>query len=407
MSKMLKVTRREYLATVRTKGFIIGLLVAPVFMAGSGIVFALMEGRVDTADKQFAVIDRSGLMTEVITAAAEARNATVREEESNRRIPAYHIEIVPPDEADPDGQRFALSERVRSDDLHAYIEIGPGVLHPSGSERDRITYHAPNAAIDENRGWFNSVINNELRRLRLVEAGINTEQVPDLFTWISVVGMGLVSTDEATGTIGQAEQASELETILVPIVVMLLMFLMIMMAAVPQLQAVMEEKSNRIAEVILGSIRPFDFMMGKLLGGVAVALTAWTVYLTVALVVLRNVNLERFIPWHILPWFLLYVIVAIFMYGALMAALGAMCNDPSEAQNVTFPAMLPIMLPMFFLMPILQAPNTTFSIVFSLIPPFTPTLLLVWISGRVFRGAILMQGTPPKLKNFLRWATRG
>ncbi len=80
------------------------------------------------------------------------------------------------------------------------------------------------------------------------------------------------------------------------------------------------------------------------------------------------------------------IIISIFMYGALLAALGSACNDLAEAQSITFPAMVPMMLPMFIMMPVIQNPESTFSTVISL---------------------FLMQGTPPKLKHFVKWAVRG
>lgn len=119
----------------------------------------------------------------------------------------------------------------------------------------------------------------------------------------------------------------------------------------------------------------------------------------------------------------------------MLAALGSACNDAKDAQNLTFPAMLPIMIPMFLLMPILQEPSSSFATGLSLFPPFTPmlmllrictpmgvpawqpwvglsgvllfTLLSVWAGGRIFRVGILMQGKPPKISHILRWAIRG
>ncbi len=91
--------------------------------------------------------------------------------------------------------------------------------------------------------------------------------------------MGLVTRDSETGQIQDARRPNEVQAIAGPVVMVMLMFMMIMMGAVPLLQSVMEEKNQRIAEVILGSVGPFDFMMGKVIGGVAVALTASSVYI--------------------------------------------------------------------------------------------------------------------------------
>ncbi len=197
----------------------------------------------------------------------------------------------------------------------------------------------------------------------------------------------------------------------------------------------MEEKSQRIAEVVLGSARPFQFMAGKVLGGVTVSLTAAMVYVVGGVFAVREMGLAEYVPYHVLPWFFVYTLLAIVMLGATYAAFGSTCNDPSEAQSLMLPAMLPVMIPMFVMVPVLKEPESAFAIALSLFPVFTPilmlirqtlggglpawqpwvgvggmalfTLLAVWAAGRVFRVAILMQGTPPKLGRMLRWAIRG
>ncbi len=438
MRKALKVAAREYKATVKTKGFIIGLILAPVVMGGSGLAMAFLKDRVDTKDKRVAVIDRTGLVTDAVIQAAAARNEQdVLDEESGEKVrPAYLIEIVEPQTERREAQRLELSDRVRNGDLHSFVEIGDGVLHPRADQDGaRISYYGENAAMDEVRTWIGRPINDELRRLRLVQAGVDQSELPDLFDWISPEPLGLVSIDSETGEIGGAERTSELQALLIPIIPVMLMFLMLMMGAVPQLQAVTEEKAQRIAEVMIGSIRPFEFMMGKLIGGVGVSLTAAMVYVVGGVLAIRFMDLGQYIPYHVLPWFFVYVVAAVFMVGALQAALGSACNDATEAQSVAFAAMLPIMVPMFVMMPVVMQPESGFATGMSLFPLFTPflmllrqgtpagvavwqpwvglvgmlafTVLLVWVGGRIFRVGILMQGTPPKLGNILRWAIRG
>ncbi len=84
---------------------------------------------------------------------------------------------------------------------------------------------AKNAALDDVRKWTGWPINNQLRKLRLADAGIDDSQVTDLFDWVDVGGMGLVSVDESTGDISDAQEATPIEAIIVPIVFMMLMFL--------------------------------------------------------------------------------------------------------------------------------------------------------------------------------------
>jgi len=438
MRKTLMLARREYRAAVRTKGFIISLILAPVLMGGSALGMLLFENQVDTADKKVAIVDRSGVAAEALVAAAAQRNETeIRDEETGEQVkPAYRFEIVPPDASDPARQRLELSDQVRSRELHAFLDIGPDVLHPGEDpERNRITYHAENAALDEIRGWLGWPINNHLRRTRVLELGVAEEAIADLFSWTNPEGMGLVSVDLETGEIREARRSSEGEAILVPLILVMLMFMMVMMGAMPLLSAVMEEKTQRIAEVLLGSLKPFEFMMGKVLGGLAVSLTCSAVYVVAGIFAVRQAGIEEMIPFHLLPWFFTFMVLAILMEGSILAAFGSACNDAKEAQAVTFPAMAPIFIPMFILVPVIQQPLNTLATGLSFIPPFTPMLMLVrmaapvqipawqpwvglvgvliftvlaiWGGGRIFRIAILMQGTPPRLGKLLKWVVRG
>ena len=226
-----------------------------------------------------------------------------------------------------------------------------------------------------------------------------------------------------------------MEAIGVPIIMMMLMFLMVMMTVPGLLHSVMEEKTQRIAEVLLGSIRPFEFMMGKVLGGIAVALTSSAVYIVGGILVVRHMDLEKYIPYQILPWFFAYMLLAIIMLGAMSATLGSTCSEAKDAQSLTSMTTLPAMIPMFIYFPVVKEPMSSFATWVSLFPTFTPflmlirqttpagipawqpwlglvgvlsfTILFVWAGGRIFRVAILMQGTPPKLMNLIRWALRG
>jgi ABC-2 type transport system permease protein len=438
MPKVLQIAKREYLAIVRTKGFVIGLVLAPVVMGGSAIAMALLEGHVDTRDRTLAVVDRSGVVAEALVAAAEARSArAVYDEETGEKVaPAYVIDVVEPDDRDPLAQRLELSDRVRSGRLHAFIEIGAGVLHPRADTAGaRVAYYAENAAMDDIRRWVERPINDRLRWLRLRETGIEVSAVPDMFDWVAAGPMALVSWDPETGEMRGGRRTSEIEALVVPLVLPMLMFLMIMMGAVPLLSAVVEEKSQRIAEVVLGSAEPSQFMAGKVVGGVAVSLTGSAVYIVGGVIALQHMGLSEHIPYRILPWFVAYMLMAIVMLGSVYLAFGSACNDAQEAQSLMLPAMLPVMIPMFVMVPVLREPDSFFATLFSLVPPFTPMLMLirmavregvplwqqwfglagmvgaaalaVWAAGRIFRVAILMQGVPPRLGNLFRWAFRG
>jgi ABC-2 type transport system permease protein len=438
MRKIFILAKREYNTAVRTKGFIIGLLLAPVLMMGSFIVMAVMKDKVDLSDKHIVVIDHSGLMTEYLTQAVADRNKSeINDPETGQQIkPAYYVEFIGPDTTDNFQQKLELSNKVRSKELHAFIEIGPEIMHPGEeTEKSGIKYFSENSALDVVRDWFSGSINNHIRQLRIKELNIDDKSVNDLFSWINLEGLGLISVDKKTGTMKDARQIGIGESIIIPYIMVFLMFMMLMMSATPLLTAVMEEKMNRIAEVLLGSVTPFQFMMGKILGSIAVSLTAGAVYVIGGIITARQMGVGNMIPYDIIPWFFIFLILNIIMVGSGMAALGSACNDNKDAQALQFPAMIPIILPLFIMMPVIQEPLSNFSTALSLFPPFTPMLMLlrmatpvsipvwqplagfigvllltvfsVWAGGRIFRTCILMQGQKPKLGNIIKYIVKG
>lgn len=440
MRKLLQVARREYLAAVRTKGFIMGLVMAPLLMGGSIIAITTLRNQVDVSDKRVAIVDRTDKLGEGLVKAAEERNQReVNDPKTGRKLkPAYRLEVLPVQREALDAQRLELSDRVRRGELHAFVDIAPDVLHPGAggaTNQPPVAYHAKNPALDDLRQWLQNPLNDLLRKARLAEAGIDPTKVQDLFRWQGVEGMGLVSRDTATGGVQSARRRNEAEAVGVPMAVMMLMWIVVMMGAMPLMNSVMEEKNQRIAEVLLGAVPSFDLMMGKVLGGLGVAMTGAVFYVGMTMFSLANLGLAGYVPFPILPWFFAFMVLNIFMLGAVFAALGSLCSDAKDVQNATFPALLPTLVPMFIWLPVVQQPLSPFATWTSLFPPFTPmlmllrqsaseavpawqpwaglagvlatTLLAVWVGGRVFRLGVLWPGKPPKFRDLIRVLWRG
>lgn len=437
MNKALIIAKREYKAAVRTKGFLISILLLPIFMGGGLFVFTLLKDKVDISEKRVAVIDYSGMFNEYLTQTAESWNKNdIYNDKKEQVYPTYKIELIKPDTNTAASQKLLLSERVRKKELHAFLQIGSNVIHPLGAEeQSRIFYYGENAAVDNVRSWFNNVINNKIREIRLLELGIKQDKVRDLFYWVNTEGMGLVNIDTKTGKAGEARKSSELQTILVPYILLLLMFMMVVMSAIPLLTAVMEEKTERIAEVLLGSVTPWQFMIGKVLGSLGVSFTTSAIYIVGAVFTLNRMDMSHVIPYDVLPWFFVYMLFEIIMVGSIMAALGAICNDSKDAQAIQFPAMLPIIIPLFLMMPIILDPLGKMAVGFSLFPLWTPmlmllrqstsvtipvwqpivgligvalfTILCVWAGARVFRSSIILQGKRPKLGTLIKYIVKG
>lgn len=439
MRKILDVAIREYNAAVRTKAFIISVVAMPILMGGGIIAHGLFKDQVDLTPKQIAVIDHTGAIGKWLDTAAGLYNAkeTIDKESGKQNKPHIKIELVPAaPEGERDTQSLALSDRVRDKELNAWVEIGKDVIQPGEDiQAAMVAYHSKGTIRDDQLRWLATEINNHVHDLRISAANIDKDTVRHLIAPVAVESLGLVSLDEATGQVSSAQKTNEIATLLVPMAMMMLMFIMITIGTQPLLNAVLEEKMQRIAEVLLGSVTPFQLMMGKLLGTIGVSFTVAIIYLVGGYFTVEKLGVTDFIPYSILPWFFAYQTVAIFMFGAMFAAIGSACNDLKEAQSLMMPIWILVCAPLFVWFQVVREPMSKFATTLSLFPPCTPMLMLlrqctpegvpawqpwagiaaviactflsVWVAGRIFRVGLLMQGQPPKLGEILRWAVRG
>lgn len=433
MHRILRIARRDYIAAVFTKGFLIGLILAPILMCGGLLAIPVMK-HVEPSERRLVVIDPSATLEGPVMEAAQARRRG--KPGSPATGPELHIEFQTLQTPASETQRLRLADRVRSGSIHAFVEIGEELLDPNANPTGSvIRYYARSSAMDETRDWIERTLNDELRRRRFTAAGVDPSRLGALNAWIRVQGMTLPSRDKATGEVKAARKENQLATIAVPMVAILSMMMLVMMGAMPLLQSVLEEKSQRIAEVLLGCASPWEIMAGKLLGGVGVTLTAMLFYGGAGFVAMSSLAVSGAVPWGLIPWFLAFGISAVLMYGSVAVALGSACSDAKDAQHLQMPVMMPLLLPVMIMMPVLKEPNSTLATALSLFPPFTPlfmvlrlgspagvpawqawiglagvlatTALTLWIAGRIFRVGILMQGKLPKFSEILRWGLRG
>ncbi len=437
MRKTLVIAVREYQAAVRTKMFIITLVLMPILATGGLIAHRLLGGQVDTTDRRVAVIDRSGVLFDVLAKAADARNASLRDPQTNEKTgPAFLFDRVEPDDTDPEGQLLSLSNAVRQGRYFAFIEIGPEVLRPGADPaRAQIEYYTDTPMYGRIERFISEPLNNAIQSQRLAEVGIDKRVVDWATRWVPVETLGLLEVDAKTGEIHGADRAAREARIGVVIFCLLTMFMVITVGATPLMQGVLEEKMQRIAEVLLGSVTPFQLMAGKLLGMVGVSLTVLVLYVLAGVGVAEGIGLRAVAARSLIVWIATYQVLAILMFGSLFSAIGAACSDLKEAQSAFLPIWLIVCVPLFVLGPILEEPTSRFATVVSLIPLFTPivmvirlaavpviplwqpmlgvlltlamTTLAVFVSGRIFRVGLLMQGKGASFRDMLRWAIRG
>src|SRR3989442_6849151 len=307
MRKIFVVAGRDYRAAVKTKSFLISLLIMPLMMGGSILVQLLLKDKVDITDKHFAIIDRTGgaLAAQLQAAVTKRNSKEILDKEGKQTKPRFILETVESIGDRPkaiDQVRYELSEKVRKQELFGFLEIGPdvakfqpGVKTPEATSvddepRDAVSptddshvvrYQSNSATYNAFENWARGILNKEVQRARFEAARVNLPQpeLQELLRPVTLVAKGLSSRDPATGEIEEAPDENLAASFGLPGGMMFLMFMLVLVGATPLMQAVVEEKMQRIAEVLLGSIRPFELMLGKLLGMVGVSLTLAAVYL--------------------------------------------------------------------------------------------------------------------------------
>ena len=340
MRKVITIATSEFLTAVRAKGFLIGILFMPVLFGGALALQASgrTPGRQHRAS--IAIIDDTGGCFAPLSAAAAAWNrgerdlgpdvtgrAAVRGRSAWRPAPA-------------DGH-----EAVRLDCRNACAERGAVCLcrvarQAAGPETtEKIRYYSSAPAYGELPDWLHRSVMKEVvctafrRRQRQPPRRGQPDQAAG--------DRGARPADaRRDGSVRAAQTVDKVRTIGVPVAFMFVLFIIVMTTTPQLLNSVLEEKMSRISEVLLGSVTPFQLMLGKLLASTSVSAVLTLVYLTGAAYAARRWGYLDVIDPRMLAWFVVFLLLAVLIYGSLFIAIGSACSDLKDAQNLMTPAMM-------------------------------------------------------------------
>jgi ABC-2 type transport system permease protein len=328
--------------------------------------------------------------------------------------------------------------------------LAAAVLIPPDIERRIVRPHASPAGNSETNGiefWSANVtdsglhddivqaVNDEVRREEFLKRGMDAAAFHDVEqTYAPVVSL---NPKKEAGK--ESVNSSDVIQQWLPSAFVYLLWVSLFSISQMLLSNTIEEKSNRIMEVLLSSVTSDELMLGKLLGIAGVGLTMISAWMLAVFVMLSSKSggiaqiAGQILPIlktsHILPMFSLYFLLGYFLYGTLFLAIGSVCNTLKEAQSYMSTIMLMMMVPLMTMVYIPKDPNGTLARVLSWIPVFTPftmmnrvmadppwidvigTLLLLaatcgfalWMAGKVFRIGILRTGQPPKILELIKW----
>lgn len=418
-SKIITIIKHEYLSRVKSKGFIIGTLIGPLLMllvfAIPAVVAIFSENQ---TEKKIAIIDKTGMFGQDIV-----------KKDPNK----YFLSNDSKDD---------LYNKVLSEELDGYLYLDSSVL----SSGKAFVYSRGGGGL----GFETSLeknISNIIRHQRLIEAGANAKVMQILDEDVEIV----------TNKVTEKGTTKDYTAVYSGIGYFLgfVIYILMLMYGQTVMKGVIEEKANRIIEVIASSAKPFEIMMGKVIGIGAVGLTQVSVWLVISAIgiTIAGGGVSTFIEPnmtgvpnaqqgimngfempYISPWlgiaFLFYFLSGYFIYSTLFAAVGSAVDQEQDAQQLQWPITIPIILPILFIFNVMSNPDGTLAVILSLIPFFSPILMMVrvaatevpiwqvilsvvlligtffgslWFAAKVYRVGILMYGKKTTIKDLIKW----
>lgn len=415
MSRLQPVVRREYLERVRSKLFVISTLVGPLLVIGVTLVPGLLMQKQRGKPLRLAIVDETGVLRRAAEQSLSRRRAAGED----------RFEIVSPGEGDPGALRQRLTRDVVAGTLDGYVLLPRDVAQTSKAE-----YYAKNVSNVMDISMIDQAIEEALIGHRLTGAGLAGDQAAAVTRKLDLRTVRLTSS-------GAREDRGG--TFVLAVLLMMMLYSTVAMWGAAIMNGVIEEKANRVVEVIVSSIPPSSLFWGKLLGVGAAGLTQflfWALCMGLAALYGAGLSGSRMpeVSPLLLASFVVYFLLGYFLYGAMYAAVGSAVNTQQEAQSLAFPIMMPLIFAVVFFPAVVGSPDSRLSVVLSLIPLLTPLLMflrisvltppawqialsiaimaasiavLTWLAGRVYRVGILMYGKRPTFPEVVRWAREG
>ena len=453
MNRIFQVAWREFMSTVATRGFLVGVLMTPTLIGIMILVLPrLMSGESPRVVGEVAIQDPTGELTQAVRDyLAPAAIAARREAESKElvaRAPGFaatqsssaqaiaaalgevpQLKIVDlPAAADLDVEKKPLTLPLLQDGKGRLAVV---VLHPNAIAPDIAKPGFGNfdlfvrAKLDDRiEGEIQEALKHAIVEARVRTAGMDRARIEAL-TKVGRVRSITVTTE------GE-QKTNEAFNILLPAGFMVLMLVSVMTSGQYLMTTVIEEKSSRVVEVLLSAVSPMQLMTGKIIGQMGVGLLILILYAGLGLSALLSFALMGLVDPKLFVFLIAFFVIAYFVVASLMAGIGAAVNEMREAQTLMTPLMILIMIPWMLWMPITRNPNSMFSTVISFIPPINSFAMLLrltstsppplwqvfvsmavgiasvwgalWFATKVFRIGLLMFGKPPNLATLIRWA---
>jgi len=404
------VIRREYLQRVRSRWFIFATVAAPLIMTGMVVFPIWLQTRSQRGSNEIVVIDATKVLTERLLPDLEDGGWKPR------------VEPWSDDAVDE------LSARVEDGTLGGFV-----VLDDSTLRTGQATFYTSDRPSPLRQLTLRTAVSRAALGYALDQSGV------DATTMLRGGDLDVRVLSESGTSAGEPRFA-------VAYFGAFFLYMVILLYAVAVMRATLEEKTSRIVEVVISSMKPWHLMLGKILGVGAVSLTQLAVWIGAGVLMATAgipslltarpdlaglADLRDVLPGAgLLALFVGFFVCGFFMYSGLYASVGAMVSTDEEAQQAQFPLVMFLIVPIVLVMWVIQHPGTPAAIALSLFPLFTPILMwarvagggvpgwqvglsfvlmllaivaIAWVAGRIYKVGILMTGKRPTLPELVRW----
>lgn len=416
-SNLYIIIRREYLERVSRKSFIITTILMPILMLTLMLIPSLIMVFSGPESKSIAVVDNSGIVAPMLHGDNELKFITIAD------------------------QSLTIDSVRKRTEFEAILVIGKDIV----DNPDNVKLYTQSAPSIQTEEYIKNQIERAVESQRKKRYDIeNLEKIlADLDVTVKMNTYRL-DTEET-------ESTSSIVSYLIGVTVALMLYMFLLIYGQMVMNSIIEEKNNRVLEIIVSSVKPQTLMLGKILGVGLVALTQiliwgvliasfsrWIMPLITASIHSSDVDLLAAMGQlgnaaYITSLFLYlaaFLLLGYLFYSAIFAAIGSAVDNVQDASQLTSIPMVPIMLGMIFSMTVVTDPNSTLAFWLSIIPFTSPmvmmaripfgipgweiavsmvllilaVLFMIWLAAKIYRVGIFMYGKKPSVKELIRWA---
>jgi ABC-2 type transport system permease protein len=410
MKKKLAIAKWEFVEKVKTKAFLISLILTPILMVVFGVVPGLLASKPDEKPVVIGIIDETGRILEPLSRRLDEKYQLPGGE------PNYIVRNLG-GEGSPQQIRTNANKMIADDEIEGYFYI-PASVFDSG----KVEYRAENVGNFRVQERFARTIEEVVMEQRAISQGYDPAVLKKLLTDIDVKSIKVTAE-------GEEKESGFLQTFFSSYVIIMMLMFLVLTSGQLLIRSVVEEKSNRLIEILMSSCSANDLMVGKIVGLSGLGIIQVLLWAAIAFGISVKFGTSLFqVETFLIA--LVYFLLGYLLYAAIFVAAGSPVTTEQEAQQITSYVSLMLIFPVVLAMPVMQNPDSTIVKVLSFIPIFTPSFMvmrlpiqmptlweilgtilvlilsvwgMMWAAGKIFRTAILVYGKRPTLGELYRW----